>query len=144
LGVVAIEQRTAAAEAWKLMFELFTETKPERVAALAEFGLAPMQAMLLGQLEPGTAKPMSALANALRCDNSSVTHTVDRLEALGLVERRPAPHDRRVKTVATTERGEAVRQEVERAMAQPPAALAALAEEDARALRDLLRRALAR
>ena len=141
---MAIEERTAAGEAWSLMFALFQETKPERVAALAEFGLGPMQAMLLGQLEPGAAKPMSALAEALRCDNSSVTHAVDRLEALGLVERRPAPHDRRVKTVVATDRGEAVRAEVRRVVERPPAALAALSDEDARALRDLLRRALGR
>jgi len=142
---VATEERTSvAAEAWQLMFELFQQTKPERVALVAEHGLAPMQAMLLGEIEPGTPKPMSALAEALRCDNSSVTHIVDRLEALGLVERRPAPHDRRVKTVVATERGEAVRAEVRRALAQPPAALAALPEADARALRDILTRALGR
>ena len=41
---------------------------------------------------------MSALAHALHCDNSNVTGIVDRLEAAGLVERRAAEHDRRVKT----------------------------------------------
>ena len=41
---------------------------------------------------------MSALAGLLMCDNSNVTGIVDRLEALGLVERRPAEHDRRVKS----------------------------------------------
>ena len=33
--------------------------------------------------------PMSALAQALQCDNSNVTGIVDRLEASGLAERRP-------------------------------------------------------
>ena len=33
---------------------------------------------------------MSALAGLLMCDNSNVTGIVDRLEALGLVERKPA------------------------------------------------------
>jgi len=142
---VATQPETSiAAEAWQLMFELFQETKHERSAAMAEFGLAPMQAMLLGQLREGEPQPMSALATALRCDNSSVTHTVDRLEALGFVARRPAPHDRRVKIVVLTEQGAAVQGEVHRAMAQPPPQLAALPQDDQRALRDVLRRALGR
>jgi DNA-binding MarR family transcriptional regulator len=145
LGVAtSSSDATAAAEAWALMFELFQETKAERMAAIAEFGLAPMQAMLLGQLVHDEPQPMSALATALRCDNSSVTHTVDRLEALGLVERRPAPHDRRVKTVALTEQGMGVQAEVRRAMAQPPEQIAGLAEADQRVLRDVLTRALGR
>ncbi len=141
---ISSPESTAAAEAWALMFELFQETKAERMAAIAEFGLAPMQAMLLGQLAHDEPQPMSALASALRCDNSSVTHTVDRLETLGLVERRPAPHDRRVKTVAMTERGVSVQAEVRRAMGQPPAQIAELSQADQRALRDVLRRALGR
>ena len=48
---------------------------------------------------------MSALAAALQCDNSNVTGIVDRLEAQGLVERRPAAHDRRVKTLVVTTEG---------------------------------------
>jgi DNA-binding MarR family transcriptional regulator len=140
---MATRTSSAAAEAWELMFELFQQTKPERMALVAEFGLAPMQAMLLGHLEPGHPQPMTALAGLLRCDNSSVTHLVDRLEALELVERRPAPHDRRVKHVAVTDKGAAVRAEVQRAMSRPPAALAALAPADQVALRDILARALA-
>ena len=58
--------------------------------------------------------PMSALAGPLMCDNSNVTGIVDRLEALGLVERRPAERDRRVKAVALTEQGIALRGVVQR------------------------------
>jgi DNA-binding MarR family transcriptional regulator len=140
---MATRESSVAAEAWKLMFELFQSTKPERMAMLAEFGLAPMQAMLLDRLEPGDPQPMSALAGVLHCDNSSVTHIVDRLEALALVERRPAPHDRRVKHVALTAEGASVRAEVQRTMSRPPGPLAALAPADQLALRDILARALA-
>ena len=38
---------------------------------------------------------MSAVAERMQCDNSNVTGVADRLEALGLAERVPAPHDRR-------------------------------------------------
>ena len=52
--------------------------------------------MALGHLDADEPLPMSALAGALQCDNSNVTGIVDRLEAAGLAERRPAERDRRV------------------------------------------------
>jgi DNA-binding MarR family transcriptional regulator len=112
------------------------------MATLNELGLAPMQSMALLQLRPGEPRTMSAMAQALMCDNSNVTGIVDRLEALGLVERRAADHDRRVKTVVLTTKGTKLRSEVERRMSVPPPPLAGLSEEDAVALRDILSRAL--
>jgi DNA-binding MarR family transcriptional regulator len=109
---------------------------------LNEFGLAPMQAMALTSLEPDEPMPMSALAGLLMCDNSNVTGIVDRLEALGLVERRAAERDRRVKAVGLTERGRELRGVVQQRMSEPPPPLAGLSEEDAAALRDILQRAL--
>ena len=49
--------------------------------------------------------PMRKLARKLKCEPSNVTGIVDRLEARGLVERRPDPADRRVKLAAATEEG---------------------------------------
>jgi DNA-binding MarR family transcriptional regulator len=100
-----------------------------------------MQAMALQHLDPERPIPMSALADLLRCDNSNVTGIVDRLERAGLVERRPAPDDRRVKALAVTARGRAVREEVERRLSDPPPQIARLRGDQARALRDVLRRA---
>ena len=90
-----------------------------------------MQSMALMQLQPGEPMPMSALADALQCDNSNVTGIVDRLEAAGLVERRAAEHDRRVKTRRHHRARRAVRDEVERRMSVPPPPLAGLSDEDA-------------
>ena len=132
----------AATEAWGLFWRLFTADKPRRMATLNQLGLAPMQSMALMQLRPGEPIPMSALATALMCDNSNVTGIVDRLEALGLVERRPSEHDRRVKTLVVTPKGIELRGEVERHMSVPPPPLAGLSDEDAAALRDILERAL--
>jgi DNA-binding MarR family transcriptional regulator len=84
---------------------------------------------------------MSSLAEALHCDNSNITGIADRLEAAGLVERRTGERDRRVKTLALTEKGAGVRRAVIDAMSQPPPPIAALSAADARALRDVLRRA---
>jgi DNA-binding MarR family transcriptional regulator len=133
-----------AREAWLLMSEIFWSSRRDWVATLGELGLAPMQAMALRQLDPERPVPMSGLADALRCDNSNVTGITDRLESAGLVERRPVPNDRRVKGLVLTERGREMRAEVERRWSQPPEPLAQMAPEDARALRDTLRRALGR
>ena len=134
---------TAARDAWALFWRIFTADKPRRMALLNELGLAPMQSMALTHLQPGQPMTMSALAQALMCDNSNVTGIADRLEAHGLVERRPAEHDRRVKTLVVTDKGIATRAEVERSMSVPPPPLAGLSDADAAALRDILQRALA-
>ena len=48
---------------------------------------------------------MRKIAQKLKCEPSNITGIVDRLEARGLVERRPDPADRRVKLAAPTEEG---------------------------------------
>jgi DNA-binding MarR family transcriptional regulator len=86
---------------------------------------------------------MSELAGLMACDNSNVTGITDRLEDRGLVERRPAAHDRRVKMLALTQDGVALREQlIERLDDNPPEGLTSLPAADQRALRDLLRRAL--
>jgi DNA-binding MarR family transcriptional regulator len=131
------------AEAWELMFELFTGTKRERFQLAQEYGLSPMQLFALSALEPGNEVPMSSLADTLICDASNVTGIVDRLEGRGLIERRAAAHDRRVKLLALTNEGVRVRYEVTRRMRVPPAQIAGLSKADKRALRDIMKRALA-
>jgi MarR family transcriptional regulator, organic hydroperoxide resistance regulator len=133
---------TAAREAWGLFWRIFSEDKPRRMSVMQELGLAPMQSMALMTLRPGEPMPMSALAQALMCDNSNVTGIVDRLEAQGLVERRPSEQDRRVKTLVVTPKGVELRKELERRMGTPPPPLARLSEADAVALRGILERAL--
>jgi DNA-binding MarR family transcriptional regulator len=49
--------------------------------------------------------PMSAIADGLVTRGPDVTRLVDRLEAAGLVERKPSPGDRRVVLVAPTRKG---------------------------------------
>jgi DNA-binding MarR family transcriptional regulator len=124
------------------MQELFAGQRGRIFSIAAAFELAPMQAIALRNLEPGRPIPMSELAGALRCDNSNVTGIADRLEARGLVARRPGVSDRRVKMLELTPEGERVRELLREQMSRPPEALAALSTDDARALRDILRRAL--
>ena len=86
---------------------------------------------------------MSELAERLHCDNSNVTGIVDRLEDRGLVERRPAEHDRRVKMLAITPAGADIRARLAERLEVPPEPLARLSADDQRALRDIMRRAFA-
>jgi MarR family transcriptional regulator, organic hydroperoxide resistance regulator len=137
--------RSPAAEAWNLLQGLMFDVQRPRVLTLcSEFDITPPQLMTLRRLDPDRPVPTSEVAKWLACDASNVTGIVDRLEARGLVERRAAPADRRVKMLALTEDGAALRDEISRRMAVPPDPLAALPHADQRALRDILRRALDR
>jgi DNA-binding MarR family transcriptional regulator len=73
-----------------------------RVAA--EHDLSVTQLRLLGILRDRTP-PMTALAQHLRIDPSSVTGLVSRAEQRGLVSRTAAPHDGRVTIVSATAQG---------------------------------------
>jgi DNA-binding MarR family transcriptional regulator len=129
-------------EAWSLMHWMMV-THKQRLAAMAqEFELAPQQ-MIAVRILGGGPRKMSDLAQALFCDNSNVTGIVDRLEERGLVRREAAEGDRRVKLLVLTDEGESLRVEVTKRMAEPPPAIASLSEKDQRALRDILKRALA-
>jgi DNA-binding MarR family transcriptional regulator len=134
----------AAIEAWGLLRRLWVANLPAFQAACAEHELTKPQAGALLQLDPDRPIAMSGLAGALMCDASNVTGIVDRLEDRGLVERQSAPHDRRIKMLATTPAGARVRAELDSRLGNPPPGLTALSAADQRALRDLLRRAVDR
>jgi MarR family transcriptional regulator, organic hydroperoxide resistance regulator len=133
---------TPAEEAWDLLQALiFDVQRPRFLALCSEFELTPPQLMTLRWLGVDQPMTMSEVARRLACDASNVTGIVDRLEARGLVERRAAPGDRRVKIVGLTEAGASLKQEIRRRKTAVPEQLAALPEADQRALRDILRRA---
>src|ERR687884_461744 len=129
----------AAREAQRLFFEIGMVQRAKVGAALGELGLTFAQAHALRLLDPERPLPMSALAERLLCDASNVTGIADRLEGRGLVERRSADGDRRIKVLALTPAGAKLRAQVLDVMREPPAAIAALPERDQRALRDILR-----
>ena len=132
-----------ATEAWSAFLGILFDERPPRIPTVAaEFDVSPMGVKLLQVLEPGGEMPMSALAERVYCDASNVTGMVDRLEARGLLERRDDPRDRRVKRIALTDEGVAVRERVLERLYDPPEAIARLSRADQRALRDLLRRAV--
>jgi DNA-binding MarR family transcriptional regulator len=140
----ASNRTSPAAEAWGLIHQLFTSHRGRFIAIAAEFDLTPMQMGAIRTLDPDQPVPMSELAGSLHCDASNVTGLVDRLETHGLVERRGADGDRRIKMIALTAEGARVREALVTRMSEPPPQLAALSASDQRALRDVLRRALGR
>ncbi|MPY64085.1 MarR family winged helix-turn-helix transcriptional regulator [Streptomyces spongiae] len=109
--------------------------------AAGEHSLTGAQARLLSllSLEP---LPMRRLAQKLKCEPSNVTGIVDRLEARGLVERRPNPKDRRVKLAAVTEEGRRLARGLRESLDFAREPLAGLSREERLALRGLLRRML--
>jgi len=137
-----VEPRTPVEEAWALMGQLFWQVRPRMIRVAGEFGLTPPQLFALRTLDPDDPVPMRALAEALHCDSSNVTGLVDGLAAQGLVERREAEHDRRMRMLVVTERGKEVRRRMMEVIQVVPDALTSLGEDDQRVLRDVLKRAL--
>lgn len=129
-------------EAWQLLFELLMIVRARIPSLAADLGLSEPQCHVLRLLAPDEPVRMAALAEQLACDASNITGIVDRLEARGLIARRPAAADRRMKAITLTARGAEVRTRLMVRLSEPPDAIAELAVEDQRALCAILRRAL--
>ncbi|HEY6398556.1 MAG TPA: MarR family transcriptional regulator [Solirubrobacteraceae bacterium] len=133
---------SAAGEAWGLLRRLLMSERRRFLAAASELDLHPAQAGALLQMQPDRPLPMHQLASILACDNSNVTGIVDRLEARGLVARKPYAQDRRVKHIVLTPLGAELRAGMESRMADGSADLGRLSAAEQRQLRDLLRKAV--
>src|SRR5215212_10642855 len=120
MAATAPAPTSAAHEAQKLFFEIGMVQRAKAGIALNALGLGFAQAHALRMLDPEEPRPMSALAERLFCDASNVTGLVDRLERRGLVERRSAEGDRRVKALTLTAAGVELREEVMALVSEPP------------------------
>lgn len=118
-----------ASEAWVAMLQFFfLKGRPRMLELWREFDLMPPQQMMLGLLDEPRA--MGELAHQMHCDNSNITGIVDRLTERGLVERRAAEGDRRIKLVALTKAGQELRDELARRRAIAPPEFVDLPAED--------------
>jgi DNA-binding MarR family transcriptional regulator len=134
---------TPAQQAWALMHQ-FVEAQNRR-AELAEalgFGLGAGRGKVLFQLRDGP-RTLSELADANGTDAPYATLIVDKLEAHGLVERRPHPEDRRRKLVALTAAGRHALETADAILLRPPAALESLPDKELTELAALLGHLLA-
>jgi DNA-binding MarR family transcriptional regulator len=122
------------------MFELLIRSAPIRTKSLARRGLTPNDSRALFSLDPQTGRSMRSLADEWECDPSNATWIVDHLEELGLAKRQPMLHDRRMKLVVLTRKGQKTRSELLDEFHRPPPDFDALDRSDL----ELLDRALAK
>lgn len=137
-----------AVDAWRTILELVgwgSAGRPPRFPMVAtELELSPKQLGVLWRLDPdGEGLPMREVAASLYCDASYVTDMVDRLEERGLIVRCPDPDDRRVKLLALTPEGDAIRARALRMLHTPPAGFDTLSADEQRTLATLLAKASA-
>src|SRR5438132_6886537 len=127
-----------ACRAWQLLVKFFFAQR-ERLPPLGEeFELSPVQLHVLHLIEPERPLPMGRLAATLGCDASNVTGLVDRLEARGLVQRRPSSDDRRVKVLQLTPAGSRLRAQLLRRMTGRSLPLSRLSLDERRTLVKIL------
>ena len=131
-------------QAWPALVGLIMQQRWRWAEVADQLGIS--QAGLRGLLavDPDQPRSMGDLARELNCDRSYVTAIVDDLERAGLAERRVAPEDRRVKTIALTPAGGRALQTVRESLMKPPAELAALTAAQQRTLASLVRKAVGR
>lgn len=90
----------------RVLTEVAASTEAVIGQVLEEFELTTAAAGLLWALDPRAEPPtMRALARQLRCDPSTVSLMADKLQTSGLIERRAHPTDGRMRTLALTDRG---------------------------------------
>jgi MarR family transcriptional regulator, organic hydroperoxide resistance regulator len=131
-----------ARQVWRSMFDFLMRTAPERTRSLARRGLTPNDSRALYSLSPTQGRTMRTLAKEWDCDASNATWIVDRLENSGLAQRKTVPHDRRVKLVVLTKKGEALKTELMEEFYTPPADLLGLAASDLVTLQRVLQKLL--
>jgi len=127
-------------DVYRLIVQLSRKVTSEFEEQLAQLDLTAPQAQLLRQLEEPL--PMVGAAERLHCDPSNITGIVDRLERRGLVERKTAAGDRRVKQLELTDEGRRVKTKVDQILSGM-SSLEALSATDRGSLAELLARSLA-
>lgn len=109
----------------------------------AELDLSPIQARTLFRMDPKGALAMSEMAQLAGCGPSNLTGIIDKLEARGLVERRLAEGDRRIKMLKLTRKGVMLRAQLEARLSAPVPWMMALSKAEQQQLCALLKKGLA-
>ena len=88
-----------------LLRELLAAEKP----VLARNDLTMWGYVVLCALDRGAVRTQAALAQAVNADKTRIIGTLDELQDRNFIERRPDPEDRRVRLLAITDAGRAVK-----------------------------------
>ena len=132
-----------ARELPQVFFRLLMGHRAWVKSAAMGLGLSAFQAMPLVLMDPARPQPMSEVAAIIGCGPSNLTGIIDKLEARGLVKRRQAQGDRRVKEVSLTRAGQAFRKRLLARIRQPAPWMRALPAEDQQRLIEIFGKALA-
>jgi len=137
------DPRQIGRELPQVFFRLLMSHRAWVKSTAMSFGLSAFQAMPLVLMDPARPQPMSEVAAIVGCAPSNLTGIIDKLEARGLVKRRPGRGDRRVKEVSLTAAGRAFRNRLLAQIRQPAPWMRALSPEDQQRLIEIFSRALA-
>jgi DNA-binding MarR family transcriptional regulator len=132
------EKDPLAEEISSLFNRVAFRLKDHQFACLERFELSPVQANALWRMEPRESLSVGALAERFWVDASNLSAPLEALEERGLLVRRPAAHDRRVRTVRLTAEGRALRRRLMTCLFDEPPVVAGLTARERRAFRDLL------
>jgi DNA-binding MarR family transcriptional regulator len=123
----------------QMLVDIAEQAKADFAATVASFGLPVHLARAMVLLT--TPAPMRDLAEQLACDRSYITNLADKLEERGLVTR-VTGEDRRVKLLALTDAGVAMRNQISEAVAERNTILRRLTDDERKTLAPLLERLL--
>jgi DNA-binding MarR family transcriptional regulator len=131
---------TPAEHVWRLMQSFVdANSRKHELAEVLGFGLGAGRGKVLLRLRGGPMT-LSDLARSQGVDAPYATVIVDKLEGLGLVERRAHPDDHRRKLVALTPAGRDAVAMARTMLATPPQDLASLTRNDLKEFEVLLQR----
>ena len=92
-----------------MLAPLARETIAAEIPVLEAHGLSMWAYIVLGALDRSPMRTQAALAEAIGADKTRIIPTLDELQQQGYIERRPDPDDRRVRLLAITRSGRAVK-----------------------------------
>jgi len=92
-----------------MMGPLVREMIAAEIPVLEAHGLSMWGYIVLGALDRSPVRSQAALAEVIGADKTRIIPTLDDLQDRGYIERRPDPDDRRVRLLAITRSGRAVK-----------------------------------
>jgi DNA-binding MarR family transcriptional regulator len=92
-----------------MLAPLLRELAAAELPVLADHGLTMWGYVVLLALDRAPVRTQAALAEAIGADKTRIIATLDELQQQGHIERRPDPEDRRVRLLAITDAGRAVK-----------------------------------
>lgn len=97
-----------------LLAPLLRELVAMEAPVLDAHGITMWGYVVLSSLDRSPTRTQAALAEAIGADKTRIIRTLDELQRSGYIEREPDPEDRRVRLLAITPRGRALKRAVQR------------------------------